>query len=594
MNEWRQRFERFGPGIGLFVVLAFVALLYAPTLQFQFVYDDVFQIALNPHVHSWHYFPIYFTQNVWSHVPNNTAGFYRPLFLLWLRVNNVMFADEPAGWHLTTLLVHLLATFLVYLLGRELLKNRNTALLSAAIFGVHPIHLEAAAWVSGVNESLAGVLFLSAFLGYLQWKKSSGKKQWLPASLGFYTAALLVKETAAALVLVIAAYEYFCRTSENSEWAERRPAQFRVLAWYGGVLLMYCFARSFAVHGFANHATASIRTSLLSWPWLLCLYLKMLVWPARLSPLYDFSYVMAGLDFRLILPGMAAIVLVLALIRCSRRHSSKVALFLFTWFAITLAPAFVQFLLARSSESYHDRYLYLPSVAFALLVGELFDRTAQQAGPIRRPVVWTCSAVVLVLLAVSARSQMGVWENNYSLFAHAHEVAPGNELAASNLAAELINRGKYLEARALSLDMIRLHPGTLPPLGTAASASFLLHDYAAAEQYYSSAIELDPKQSHYFYMLGLAEVRLGKYNQAIANLHEAIRLSPDEPFLHYALGNAFAEQQDWAGAQEEFLAELRLNSDGSQLPAKQALQNAQTHLQAKIRLASSNPSSDPR
>lgn len=582
------------PGIGLFVVLAFVTWLYAPTLHFQFVYDDVFQIALNPHIHSWHYFPIYFTQNVWSHVPYNTAGFYRPLFLSWLRVNNVIFADEPAGWHLTTLLVHLLATFLVYLLGWELLKNRNSALLSAAIFGVHPIHIETTAWVSGVNESLACLFFLSAFLGYLQWKKTSGKKRWLAASLGFYAAALLVKETAAILVLVIAAYEYFCGTFADSEWAERKPAQFRVVAWYGGVLLLYGVARSFAVHGFASRATASATTSLFSWPWLLWLYLKMLIWPGRLSPLYDFSYVTHATDLRFIVPVVAVIVFVLALIRWSRRNSANVTLFLFTWFAITLAPAFAQFIVARSSESYHDRYLYLPSVALALLIGMLLEKTALQASAMQGQVIWTCAGVLVVFFAVSTRAQMGVWESNYSLFAHSHEVAPKNELAASNLAAELINRGRYREARALSLEMIQLHPGTVPPLGTAASASFLLHDYAAAEQYYSSAIKLDPKESHYFYMLALAQVRLGKYTEAIADLREAIRLSPDEPFLHYALGNAFAEQQDWDSAQQEFVAELRLNADASQLPAKQALQKAQQHLQARIRLASANPSSRPQ
>ncbi len=97
-------------------VLALTALLYAATLHFDFVYDDQNAIVRNPMVRSWRFVPGYFLGKEWPTTlfPNAAANYYRPLNVLWYRINDAVFGLNPVGWHATTILLHLLATFLVY------------------------------------------------------------------------------------------------------------------------------------------------------------------------------------------------------------------------------------------------------------------------------------------------------------------------------------------------------------------------------------------------------------------------------------------------------------------------------------------------
>ena len=120
------------------IVLGLTFAVYAQTLGFQFVHDDVGQIVENPAVQSWHYLAQYFTAQVWAGVtPELLGNYYRPLFLIWLRLNDAVFGLHPWAWHLTTLLLHVAVTGLVYLLAWRIVKDRWTALLAALIFGLH-------------------------------------------------------------------------------------------------------------------------------------------------------------------------------------------------------------------------------------------------------------------------------------------------------------------------------------------------------------------------------------------------------------------------------------------------------------------------
>src|SRR5919109_2726788 len=126
----------------LFFVLAATFLVYAGTLQFDFVYDDLGQIVSNPAVQSWKYFPLFFRANVWmQQLP--VGNYYRPVFLAWLLINHTIFGLHPALWHLTTVLAHVAVTALVFAMSLRLTRDRRIALVAALLFGLHPVHLEA-------------------------------------------------------------------------------------------------------------------------------------------------------------------------------------------------------------------------------------------------------------------------------------------------------------------------------------------------------------------------------------------------------------------------------------------------------------------
>src|SRR5262249_6649450 len=198
--------------------LILIVVAYVGTLGFQFVYDDPAQVLHNPLLHSWSNLPGFFTHDVWNF--NQVAGvpptnYYRPAFLTWLLINYTIFGSRAWCWHLSALSVHLLVTLLVCRLAFELTRDRVTAVISAAIFGLHPVHIEAVAWISGASESLVAAPFGASLLCHIKARSPAAIGERRRMSAGFYrlaslflcVVALLSKETAIALPGAILLYE---------------------------------------------------------------------------------------------------------------------------------------------------------------------------------------------------------------------------------------------------------------------------------------------------------------------------------------------------------------------------------------------------
>src|SRR5262249_11522751 len=146
--------------------------------------------------------------------PSIITNYYRPLFLLWLLVNHTMFGLHPLGWHITTVAAHVTVTIMVYWLALRLVGDRITAFVAPAVFGLHPVHIEAAAWISGVSEPLLALLFIPSFLFYLKARHipstgetghSPKRRRLLLASVVLYAMALFTKETAIVVPVLIVA-----------------------------------------------------------------------------------------------------------------------------------------------------------------------------------------------------------------------------------------------------------------------------------------------------------------------------------------------------------------------------------------------------
>src|SRR5215468_7164291 len=155
--EWLGQFLR-RPYVALLLLSACIFTLYYGTLSFEFVWDDFPQIVANPMLHSWNIRRV-FVSDLWFHT-NREQVFYRPLFVIWSILNFKIFALKSTGWHLTTLLLHLAATCMVFWVARTLKVDYWTALLAAILFGLHPIHVECAAWISAGSDSMVTVFYL--------------------------------------------------------------------------------------------------------------------------------------------------------------------------------------------------------------------------------------------------------------------------------------------------------------------------------------------------------------------------------------------------------------------------------------------------
>src|SRR5437868_1513928 len=297
---------------------ALIALLtlatYADTLRFKFVYDDYPQIVVNPRLTSWHYLPQFFTTDVWSHFFANAAiHYYRPFFSVWLLINHTLFNRHPLGWHFSNVVLHLVATVLVWILAERLTNDATIAFFAGLVFGLHPVHGEVVAWVSTSSEMLLTIFVLSSLLCLLKAKGASNPILWITGSLAFYAAALLTKETAIvtpAVVLLIA----WLYLDEEEGRKHRLIASLNFMSPFALLACAYWLLRWLILkHESYTLAPLSLKTMVLTWPSLLCRYLKLLIFPVGLSEFYDFSP-LSSWSFRDFLLSALLILVVLLLL----------------------------------------------------------------------------------------------------------------------------------------------------------------------------------------------------------------------------------------------------------------------------------------
>jgi tetratricopeptide (TPR) repeat protein len=549
--------------LGIAVVLAVTFAVYSQTLQFQFVHDDVGQIVENFAVHSWSSVPTYFSSHVWEGFdPTVLGNYFRPIFLLWLRINDAVFGNEAWGWHFSTILIHLLTTFLVYLLIQRVGLGRVVAVLAALIFGLHPSHIEAVSWISGGTEPLLGIFLIASLLCYLRSRPGADHvRLWKLTSLAFFAMGLLEKETAVIFPGFLLAYEWI----NGPEWG--KPLQMRrVLQWSGGaireiwayflVILLYLPARIHALKGFSHLVTPlSTRQLLFTWPELIWFWIRHLLWPVGLSTFYDLPAVLhptlRNFTLRVILDVCAGLVLLV----CARR--TRPAAFFATWLVLPLIP--VLNIRAFAADDFaHDRYLYLPSVGLAVLVAVVLKKVL-----VGQPRYFGLPASLLVaMICLAAALGYGTakesfyFKDNLNFYAYNFTRAPHNPVVEADYASILGENGFYGPALQVFADMMKRYPDDWAANYNLAYTYYRMGRLPEAEEHFRRAIRSKPGKAGAYLYLGMTLLRMGRLPDAIAAVRQAIAIYPQGRAYHFALGVMLKTQGDLTGASSEFRAEL--------------------------------------
>ncbi len=572
-----------------FVVPALVSAVtfvaYMGTLGYAFVYDDIFAIVENSSVHSWHFAPRFFTQHLWA-FRYAVGSYYRPIFLMWLTFNHWLFGLNPVGYHLTTILLHVGVTLLVCLLVRRLTRDQATAAIASLVFGLHPAHIEAAAWIAGATESLLAILFLGSFLCYIKYREDDrGKGRWLTASLVLAVLTVLAKEQGVVLAAVVFAYELVLKqrspmVNSGEGGGPGQPAarseRWRIVAARLGeatirsipflvVTAVYLAVRVVVLGAIGRSLTPlSAVTVLLTWPSLLWSYIKILIWPVGLSLFYDAPYITRPTAMDFWLPLAAVGFVALALWWLARR--SAVARFAVVWLVLPIIPL-LNLAVFPEGDIAHDRYLYLPSVGFSIIValgvrGIYIGKSALFGLPAAQVLA---TAGIACALGVATASQHINWASSLLLYNNAVKVAPNNRYAKNNLATELLERGRPDEAALLYRDVVERYPDFYEANYNLGCVLYNNGMFEEAERTLNRAIEIKPLRPDAYYMLGVTRLDMKHLDQAESPLREAIRLRPDASLYHFALGSWFQRRGDLRAALEEFELELINNPNSTKV-----------------------------
>lgn len=446
------------------------------------------------------------------------------------------------------------------------------AWLAGFLFALHPLCVEAVAWISEQKSTLSGAFYLASALAYLKFDESRKRSSYL-AALGFFIAALLTKTVTAVLPAVLLMVLWWRR--RKLEWRrDVRPlTPWFVIGAAAGLFTAWAEATLIGARG-AEFALTPLDRLLLAGR-VIWFYLFKTVVPVNLTFFYPRWTIDASAWWQCLFPTAVAAVLVLV-----RRRRGPLACSLI--FVGTLFPVLGFFNVYPFRYSYvADHFAYLAILAVLIPVAALLSR-------------YRASAVLPVLLAAMTWQQASIYRDEETLYRATIERNPGAWLAHNNLGNILLDSGRQSDAMSHIETALRLNPDFWE--AHLSKGNVLVGrpgglDGAIAE--YRTAVRMAPGSERAHTNLGNALLEAGQVDEAVAHLQQALRIDPASAEAHNDLGNAFSRMQ---GRLDDAIAQYRLaiasnpdfpqahNNLGGALARSGRLPDAIAEFQTAIRL----------
>ena len=542
-------------------ILCAAVLPYLPSLTYGFVYDDDIQVLRMPTAHPWHFIPAYFFRPI----PGFAAPYYRPLFFLWLKLNHSLWDTHPFGWHLDCVILHAIASLLVFAVLGRYFQDQRSSTVGALVFALHPVHVETVAWVSGCTDAMMTIgLLAGLWLQIRNWEAPSLSRR--VGSLVCCALALLCKETAVILPAVIF-FHVLAGIPDGGSLSKEKKGKLTLAmmetAPYLVVTALYLGVRYWVLRQASSAIPEWIsrREAFLTMPSVLLFYLKHIVWPFKLSLNYDLPIASQASSFLFWIPliflaaGASAI---WAWLRSSRKKAIIVAVF---WLLLPLAPVLYIRLFAQD-DFVHDRYLYLPVLGLAVFTGLLSESLWKQwAWEKGRGWLLAVAGAAVTLLGLVTVAQERPWKNNLLLYKNSVTVSPNNMLGRNNLAREYFNQGRYVEASEMFKAILEQRPGMWLANYNYGYVNYVLGNLAVAEEYLRRAIRIDPDDPDQYICLGGTYLKEGHAADAAQQVGKAIARRPDGPGYHFALAIIEWQRGNLAFAREQMLEELKYHPE---------------------------------
>ena len=557
------------PGVLPTAIAACSFVLYCGTLAFKFVFDDRKQVLENAAIKAWSFVPGYFVGNVWTLIdPHKAANYYRPLFLLWLKINYFLFGPSPEGWHAMSVLLQALIAVQVFWLVRRLLQSEMPAAVAALLFAVHPVHIESVAWVSGVTDPLAAAFMLGAALFFLRSLRDPQRVTWSAyvASIAFAGLALLSKEIAVTLppLLIVTASAVRERRDDLRTWKCVSP--------FFALTLAYLVVRQTVLHGFVHPADGhTAKDLLLTLPSAIAFYIRQLIAPLWISPYAGVCWVQTANLRQFWIPlAICCLIILVAVVGYRVSGDRRRLRAVYAWTVLPLVPA-LYLPMFPPTELVHDRYLYLPSVGFSILVVMAGWRLAAH---LPKAAVKFATAAALGMLALLTFQGELNWASDLLLFKYAVKMAPDNDAALTNLGIAYLENDRSAEGEAALQRALEINPDSALAALNLGHYYFVGRRYPEAERMLQRALTIDPSEEEWLVQFADVELALGKLAQAEQAVREAIRLRPERAGFHFVLGGVLIAKGDVADAQQAFADELRLHPGSTN--ARDALNSLDT------------------
>ena len=556
------------------IVAALAALAFTPVLQNDFVnWDDRVNLLENRSYRglSWAHLQWMFT--------TFHNSLYRPLTWITLGADYLLWGMNPAGYHLTSLILHCITALLFYFLSVRLLSLATAswphgsdravnvaAAFAALLFAVHPLRVEPVAWASGRENVVAAPFFIATLIFYLRAiaarQQTASYLKWLAAAWLSYACSLLGKGAGVTLPVALLILDFYPlrRLSMKTGFVPAvsrillEKAPFFVLAFVAGLLAIYGKQQSRLMYGLAEYGVSD---RVVQTVYGLGFYLWKNLLPFRLSNLYEIES-LSPLDWRFVSSAVTLAAITAAL--WIYRQRWPWALAAWAYYCVILLP-YVG-VAQNGPQIAADRYSYLACLPWALLAGGalLYGWRAWQSGRVKTVVFFSGQGIaVLVLLALGVISwqQSRLWRDSETLWKHALAINEKSFFAHHFLATALLTQGRPAEALVHFQRSLALNSNYVSGRIGLANALADLNELEKSAGVYRAALTLDPDASEAHYGLARVLAKRGETEAAIQHYVRALAIEPDDPDTHNNLGLLLATRGESEQAMTHFQAALR-------------------------------------
>lgn len=507
----------FAAALAVMTVLA-----YLPAARCGFIWDDDAYVTENPLLTE--------SDGLWrTWFSTNQPSQYFPLVYTTFRLEHSIWGLNPHGYHITNILLHAANAILVWILLRRL--SVPGAWVAAAVFALHPVHVESVAWITERKNVLMTLFFLLSILKWLQFvEESQTRRAWrfYVLSLLFYALALFSKTTActmpAALILIL--------------WIKHIPLKAKRWLQVAPYLLFGLAMGIFTVWFELTHQTTGrlalglnpVNRTLLAGR-ALWFYISKLILPLKLCFSYP-AWKIDENDPRQYVWLLGCLIMAWSIWRW-RDTLGRKAVAAIIFFPATLFPTLGFFSLYTFRYTYvADHYQYVAGIGLiALAVGAGY-RLAHRFGKTGKAVATVAAALLLVVLGTLTWRQTHIYKDLETLWRDTLKKNPDSFLASSNLGVLLLDSGSRLYE---------------------------------SEMYLRRAVEIDPACPPAYYNLGNLLKLQGKLDEAISSYRQALKLQMPNPFVvHLNLANALTQNGEYKEAVEHLNEALRIKPDSAE------------------------------
>jgi protein O-mannosyl-transferase len=525
------------------VLVALTLAAYSGVRHLQFVpFDDQGYVYENPHVRA----GLTADGLRWALTARDQANWH-PLTWLSHMLDAQLFGLDAGRHHLTSLVIHTLNTLLLFFFLARTTGAVGRSVTVAALFAVHPLHVESVAWIAERKDVLSTFFWLFTMTVYVWYARAPGRWRYATVVAGL-TLGLVSKPMVVTLPVVLLLLDAWPlgRISPDGARTDRAFGEVRTglaptavalireklplfaLAAASGVVTLLVQSRGGAVGPLdvlplgvrvANALTSYVH------------YMLKTIWPVGLAVFYPHAQSVPLWQSVGALAVLAAITWLAA--RAARRQPAL--LVGWCWYLVTLVP--VIGLIQVGTQSMADRYTYIPLIGiFVMVVWAVADGLPHLPG--RRVVLAVAAGAVIVASAAATRAQVEHWRDGWALWTHALAVTTNNERAQAAVGAMLGNQGRTEEAIPHLREALRIAPAFGAAHNDLGLALNNLGRFDEAVEHLSTAVRLQPTSANAQHNLGVALAGQRRYDEAIPRYLEALRLEPERAATHWSLGVA--------------------------------------------------------